>query len=107
MLPDIPVYGSEAQTRSFAYALCSKVRFKNPFYCFFVHSYTCIRYFYFDEHARFYIVSTGGGKPYRLKIRSPSFIHMGAFDHMSRGYMIADAITLFGTYDIVMGECDR
>jgi NADH:ubiquinone oxidoreductase subunit D len=55
----------------------------------------------------FYIVSTGGGKPYRLKIRAPSFIHMGAFDHMSRGYMIADAITLFGTYDIVMGECDR
>ena len=32
----------------------------------------------------FYIVSTGGGKPYRLKIRAPSFIHMGAFDHMSR-----------------------
>jgi NADH-quinone oxidoreductase subunit D len=55
----------------------------------------------------FYIVSAGGGKPYRLKIRAPSFIHMGAFDHMSRGYMIADAITLFGTYDIVMGECDR
>ncbi|HJS66101.1 MAG TPA: NADH-quinone oxidoreductase subunit D, partial [Nitrospiraceae bacterium] len=55
----------------------------------------------------FYIVSTGGGKPYRLKIRAPSFIHMGAFDHMSRGYMIADAVTIFGTYDIVMGECDR
>jgi len=55
----------------------------------------------------FHIVSTGGGKPYRLKIRAPSFIHMGAFDYMSRGYMIADAITLFGTYDIVMGECDR
>ena len=55
----------------------------------------------------FYIVSQGGGKPYRLKIRSPSFIHMGAFDFMSRGYMIADAITIFGTYDIVMGECDR
>jgi NADH:ubiquinone oxidoreductase subunit D len=55
----------------------------------------------------FYIVSTGGGKPYRLKIRAPSFIHMGAFDHMSRGYMISDAVTIFGTYDIVMGECDR
>lgn len=55
----------------------------------------------------FYIVSAGGGKPYRLKIRAPSFIHMGAFDHMSRGYMIADAVTIFGTYDIVMGECDR
>ncbi len=55
----------------------------------------------------FYIVSTGGGKPYRLKIRAPSFVHMGAFDHMSRGYMISDAVTIFGTYDIVMGECDR
>ncbi|MEO5657938.1 MAG: NADH dehydrogenase (quinone) subunit D [Nitrospiria bacterium] len=55
----------------------------------------------------FYIVSNGEGKPYRLKIRAPSFIHMGAFDHMSRGYMIADVVTIFGTYDIVMGECDR
>jgi len=55
----------------------------------------------------FYIVSQGGGKPYRLKIRSPSFIHMGAFDYMAKGYMIADIITIFGTYDIVMGECDR
>jgi NADH dehydrogenase I D subunit len=55
----------------------------------------------------FYIVSTGGSKPYRLKIRAPSFVHMGAFDHMSRGYMISDACTIFGTYDIVMGECDR
>ncbi len=55
----------------------------------------------------FYIVSQGGGKPYRLKIRAPSFIHMGAFDFMAKGYMIADVITIFGTYDIVMGECDR
>jgi NADH:ubiquinone oxidoreductase subunit D len=55
----------------------------------------------------FYIVSTGGGQPYRLKIRAPSFIHMGAFDYMAKGYMIADAVTIFGTYDIVMGECDR
>lgn len=55
----------------------------------------------------FYIVSKGEGKPYRLKIRAPSFIHMGAFDHMAKGYMIADICTIFGTYDIVMGECDR
>jgi NADH-quinone oxidoreductase subunit C/D len=55
----------------------------------------------------FSIVSDGGPKPYRLKIRSPSFIHMGAFDHMARGYMIADIVTIFGSYDIVMGECDR
>ncbi len=55
----------------------------------------------------FYIVSDGSGKPYRMKIRSPSFVHMGAFDYMARGYMIADIVTIFGTYDVVMGECDR
>jgi NADH-quinone oxidoreductase subunit C/D len=55
----------------------------------------------------FFIVSKGGHKPYRLHIRSPSFIHMGAFDHMARGYLLSDIITIFGTYDIVMGECDR
>ncbi len=55
----------------------------------------------------FYIVSDGTNKPYRLRIRAPSFINMGAFDRMARGYLIADVITIFGTYDIVMGECDR
>jgi len=55
----------------------------------------------------FYIVSDGSGKPYRMKIRAPSFVNMGAFDFMARGYMIADIVTIFGTYDIVMGECDR
>ncbi len=55
----------------------------------------------------FYIVSDGSARPYRMKIRSPSFIHLGALDHMSRGYLVSDLITVFGTYDVVMGECDR
>jgi NADH-quinone oxidoreductase subunit C/D len=55
----------------------------------------------------FFLISDGSSRPYRLKIRSPSFIHMGAFDHMARGYLISDIVTIFGTYDIVMGECDR
>ncbi len=55
----------------------------------------------------FFVISDGSPRPYRLKIRSPSFVHMGAFDHMARGYLISDIITIFGTYDIVMGECDR
>jgi len=55
----------------------------------------------------FFIISDGSPRPYRLKIRAPSFVHMGAFDHMARGYLISDIITIFGTYDIVMGECDR
>ncbi len=55
----------------------------------------------------FYIVSRGGNKPYRFRIRPPSFIHLGAFDHMARGYMIADIVTIFGTLDPVGGEWDR
>jgi NADH-quinone oxidoreductase subunit C/D len=55
----------------------------------------------------FFIVSDGSARPYRMKIRGPSFVHMGAFDHMARGYLISDIVTIFGTYDIVMGECDR
>ena len=55
----------------------------------------------------FFLVSDGGSRPYRLKIRSPSFVHLGAFDHMARGYLIADVVTIFGTYDVVMGEVDR
>lgn len=55
----------------------------------------------------FFLISDGGPRPYRMKIRSPSFVHMGAFDHMARGYLIADIVTIFGSYDIVMGECDR
>ena len=55
----------------------------------------------------FYIVSDGSARPYRMKIRSPSFVHLGALDHMSRGYLVSDLVTVFGTYDVVMGECDR
>ena len=55
----------------------------------------------------FYIVSDGSARPYRMKIRSPSFVHLGALDHMSRGYLVSDLVTGFGTYDVVMGECDR
>ncbi|WP_341669101.1 NADH-quinone oxidoreductase subunit D [Alcaligenes sp. SDU_A2] len=54
-----------------------------------------------------YLVSDGGNKPYRLKIRAPGFVHLQALDEMSRGHMIADAVTIIGTQDIVFGEIDR
>jgi len=54
-----------------------------------------------------YLVSDGANKPYRLKIRAPGFVHLQALDEMSRGHMIADAVTLIGTQDIVFGEIDR
>src|SRR5947209_8084667 len=54
-----------------------------------------------------YIVSDGANKPYRLKIRPPGFAHLAALDEMGRGHMIADAVAVIGTMDIVFGEIDR
>ncbi len=54
-----------------------------------------------------YLVSDGANKPYRLKIRAPSFPHLAAMDEMSKGHMIADAVAIIGTIDIVFGEVDR
>jgi NADH-quinone oxidoreductase subunit D len=54
-----------------------------------------------------YLVSDNANKPYRLKIRAPGFAHLAAFDEMARGHMIADAVAIIGTQDIVFGEIDR
>ena len=54
-----------------------------------------------------YIVSDGANKPYRLKIRPPGFAHLAAMDEMARGHMIADAVAVIGTLDIVFGDIDR
>jgi NADH-quinone oxidoreductase subunit D len=54
-----------------------------------------------------YLVSDGANKPYRLKIRAPGFAHLAAMDELARGHMIADAVALIGTLDIVFGEIDR
>ena len=52
-------------------------------------------------------MSDGANKPYRLKIRAPGFAHLAALDEMARGHMIADAVAIIGTQDIVFGEVDR
>jgi NADH-quinone oxidoreductase subunit D len=54
-----------------------------------------------------YLISDGANKPYRLKLRSPGFPHLAALDEMGKGHMIADAVTLIGTMDIVFGDIDR
>ncbi|MGO4302758.1 NADH-quinone oxidoreductase subunit D [Cupriavidus sp. RAF12] len=54
-----------------------------------------------------YAISDGANKPYRLKIRAPGFVHLAALDEMAKGHMIADAVTIIGTQDIVFGEIDR
>lgn len=55
----------------------------------------------------FYIHSKGGGVPYRLKIRSPSFVAISILPELLKGYMISDVMAILGSLDFVMGECDR
>ncbi|MBV8047958.1 MAG: NADH-quinone oxidoreductase subunit D [Paludibacterium sp.] len=54
-----------------------------------------------------YLMSDGANKPYRLKIRAPGYAHLAALDEMARGHMLADAVAIIGTQDIVFGEIDR
>jgi NADH-quinone oxidoreductase subunit D len=54
-----------------------------------------------------YLVSDGTNKPYRCKIRSPSFVHLAAMDFMGRGHTLADMPSIIGSLDIVFGEVDR
>jgi NADH-quinone oxidoreductase subunit D len=55
----------------------------------------------------FYLVSTGGGTPYKFHVRSPSFVHMGGIHRMLEGYQLADIIPTFGSINMIGGECDR
>ena len=54
-----------------------------------------------------YLVSDGTNRPYRCKIRSPSFAHLQSMDYLSRGHMLADSVAILGSMDIVFGEIDR
>lgn len=55
----------------------------------------------------FYICSKGGGTPYRLKIRAPSFVNLSILAELMPGHMMSDTVAILGSLDFVMGECDR
>ncbi|HLA26840.1 MAG TPA: NADH dehydrogenase (quinone) subunit D [Syntrophales bacterium] len=55
----------------------------------------------------FYIISDGSNKPFRMKIRPPSFVNLGALPKMIVGQMVADVVAAIGSIDIVLGEIDR
>lgn len=55
----------------------------------------------------FYVLSKGGGVPYRLKIRGPSFCNLSILPKMVPGHMMSDIPVILGSLDFVMGECDR
>lgn len=55
----------------------------------------------------FYIYSKGGGVPYRLKIRSPSFVNLSIMQKCIPGHMVSDVVGILGSMDPVFGEVDR
>ncbi len=55
----------------------------------------------------FYLVSDGSGRPYKLHVRAPSFVHMGGMHTLLEGHEVADIVPTFGSMNMVGGECDR
>jgi len=54
-----------------------------------------------------YLIADGTNRPYKCKIRAPSFPHLAAMDFLCRGHMLADVSAILGSIDIVFGEVDR
>ena len=54
-----------------------------------------------------YLVADGTNTPYKCKIRAPGYAHLQSLDFMTKGHLIADAVAIIGTQDIVFGEIDR
>ena len=54
-----------------------------------------------------YLVADGTNRPYRCKIRAPGYAHLQAMEVLSKGHMLADAVAVIGSLDIVFGEIDR
>ena len=54
-----------------------------------------------------FLVSDGSDKPYRVKVRAPSFANLQAFQHLLRDAYVADAVVILGSIDIILGEVDR
>ena len=55
----------------------------------------------------FYLISDGSPNPYRYRVRAPSFINLTILEDMCLGHIVADAVIILGSVDIVLGEVDR
>lgn len=54
-----------------------------------------------------YLISDGGPKPYRIKWRAPSFVHLQLLPLLAKNHLIADLVIIIGSLDVVLGEVDR
>lgn len=55
----------------------------------------------------YYIISQGADKPWRVKIRAPSFSNLSVLPEICQNHLIADIVAILGSIDIVLGEVDR
>jgi NADH-quinone oxidoreductase subunit D len=55
----------------------------------------------------FYLISDGSANPYRYRVRPPSFINLTILEDLCLGHIVADAVIILGSVDIVLGEVDR
>jgi NADH-quinone oxidoreductase subunit D len=55
----------------------------------------------------FYVVSDGMERPWRVRVRAPSFVNLAALPKMAEGQLIADVVAIIGSIDIVLGDVDR
>ena len=55
----------------------------------------------------FYVVSDGKERPWRVRVRAPSFINLAALPRLAHGQLIADVVAIIGSIDIVLGDVDR
>jgi NADH-quinone oxidoreductase subunit D len=55
----------------------------------------------------FYLISDGGSKPWRFRVRPPSFVNLSAFPVMVQGRLVSDVVAIIGSIDIVLAEIDR
>src|SRR5450759_282066 len=54
-----------------------------------------------------YIISDGNKNPYRVKFRSPNFVNLSVFNHITKGFKIADLVAIGGSLDLVIPDIDR
>ena len=55
----------------------------------------------------FYLISDGSSKPFRFRVRPPSFINLSPLAKMVQGHLVADVVAIIGSLDIVLAEIDR